>query len=220
MLETLTFNDLCVVVVNYRTPDLLQRAVSSFRNFYPDIDLVIIDNGSDDASVHVANKLQSDSQGKLKSLFLKRNFYHGPAMDIAIRTIEKEIFFFLDTDTETIRGGFLEKMLFILQDDYVYAVGKKDRVNKRGFSSEHGIAIVISAYMMLKKSKYVQLPPFRHHGMPTLENFAAASSKGFGVVDFPIDQYIRHFGRGTASRFGYRLGVKGKLDYLLNKIGL
>jgi GT2 family glycosyltransferase len=220
MLETLTFNDLCVVVVNYRTPDLLLRAVSSFCSFYPDLDVVIVDNGSNDASLAVIDQLESDSNGKLKSLLLGKNFYHGPAMDIAIRANEKEVFFFLDTDTETLRGGFLEEMLPVFEDDSVYAIGEVDHVNKRGFSSENGISIVISAYMMLRKSKYLQLPPFKHHGMPTLENFSAAASKGFKVVDFPIEQYVRHFGRGTASRFGYGLGVKGGLNYLLNKIGL
>lgn len=220
MLETLTFSDLCVVVVNYKTPDLLEKAVFSFRCFYPEVDMVIVDNGSNDTSLEVVRRLKSSSRGNLEALPLEKNIYHGPAMDIAIRTIEKEVFFFLDTDTETLRGGFLEKMLGALEDDAVYAVGKVGHVNKRGFPSRNGYVVVISAHMMLKKSKYLMLPPFRHRGMPTLENFSAAVLNGLRIVDFPIEQYIHHFGRGTASRYGYGLGVKGRLDYLLNKIGL
>ena len=35
-----------------------------------------------------------------------------------------------------------------------------------------------------------------------------------------MDDYIDHLWRGTASKFGYGLGLKGKFDYLLNKLGI
>jgi hypothetical protein len=35
-----------------------------------------------------------------------------------------------------------------------------------------------------------------------------------------MDDVVRHEGRGTAGRFGYRLGWKGKLNHALNRLGL
>ncbi len=208
--------------MNYRTPELLETAAASFRKFYPDIELVVVDNGSKDRSLEVIEGLVEANPKKTKAILLDQNYFHGPAMDRAMRSINKEIVFFLDTDTETERGGFIEPMLQEFdRGEKVYGIGRVDKVNKRGFAVEHGSeTILISAYMMLRRKTYLDLPPFKHHGMPTLENFSAAASKGYGLRNFDIADYIKHHGRGTASKFGYSLGFRGKLDYLLNKAGL
>jgi glycosyltransferase involved in cell wall biosynthesis len=222
MSETLTFDDLSVVIVNYRTPDILETAVASFRKFYPDVELVVVDNGSNDRSLEVIDSLVKSNPKKTKSIMLDKNYYHGPAMDKAMGSVEKKVVFFLDTDTETYCGGFIELMLQEMdRDEKIYGVGRVDRVNKRGFAVEDGTeTILISAYMMLRRSAYLELPPFKHHGMPTLDNFSAAKSRGYSLRNFDIASYVRHYGRGTASKFGYSLGFRGKLDYLLNKVGL
>jgi GT2 family glycosyltransferase len=222
MSGTLTSNDISTVIVNYRTPELLETAATSFRKFYPDVELVIVDNGSNDRSLDVIEALVKSNPMKTKSIMLDKNYFHGPAMDRAMRSVDKEIVFFLDTDIEVKRGGFIELMLQEFnREEKVYGVGRIDRVNKRGFATEDGaITILLSPYMMLRRKKYFDLPPFKHHGMPTLDNFSAAESKGYLLERFDIANYIEHYGRGTASKFGYSLGLRGKLDFLLNKVGL
>ena len=222
MSEISTSNDISVVIVNYRTPDLLDKAARSFRRFYPEVEMVLVDNGSNDRSAEVIDSIVALNPAKTRKLMLERNYFHGPAMDTAIHTSTKDVLFFLDTDTETYNGGFIEQMLSELNSgDNVYGVGRRDRVNKRGFATERGKeTILISAYMMLKRDKYLRLPPFIHHGMPTLENFSTATTGGLELRNFDIESYIHHQGRGTASKFGYGLGVRGRLDYILNKVGL
>ena len=222
MSGTLTSDDISAVIVNYRTPDLLETAAKSFRKFYPDAELTLVDNGSGDESRDVIAGFVKSDPVRTKSIMLDKNYFHGPAMDRALGSTEKEIVFFLDTDTETRRGGFFELMLEEFnRNEKVYGVGKIDRVNKRGFAVEDGkVTIILSPYMMLRRKMYLELPPFKHHGMPTLENFSAAEAKGYLLKNFDINDYIDHYGRGTASKFGYSLGIRGKLDYLLNKVGL
>jgi hypothetical protein len=129
--------------------------------------------------------------------------------------------FFLDSDTETKRGGFLEAMQTELNASAeTYGIGRHVLVNKRGFLAEKGLIILAPAYMMLRREMYSTLPPFEHHGQPVLKNFIAARQKNYVLKSFPIQDYINHRWRGTASRFGYGLGMKGKIDYLLNKIGI
>ena len=221
MSETLTFDDICAVFVNYRTPDLLEKAVTSFRGFYPEIDAVIVDNGSKDESLDVIKRLRDSAPTKVRPDLLDRNYFHGPAMDRVMRSSEKKAVFFLDTDTETYRGGFIEKMLDEMnRGEDVYGVGRIGTVNKRGFPAQDGTKILISAYMMLRTRIYPKLLPFVHHGMPTLDNFGDAVAKGYRLIGLDMDSYIHHRGRGTASRFGYGLGLRGKIDYALNKVGL
>jgi GT2 family glycosyltransferase len=212
--------NVCVVIVNYQTPDLLETAVKSFRKFYPAVSLLINDNGSNDRSSTTIAKLAADHPTSTRTAFLKRNIFHGPAMHEAMTAVEQDFVFFLDSDTETRQGGFLEKMIAEFASDKVYAVGRIDTVNRRGFHSGEGTSIVLSPYMMLRRKLYHNFPPFEHRGIPTLRNFAAAQRQGYVLKSFPVERYIQHFGRGTSSRYGYGLGIRGKVDYVLNKLGL
>ena len=213
-------DDLCVVCINFQTPDLLEVAIESFRKFYPTTLLLLVDNGSKDASTQKIRQIEKKYAGCTSSLLIEKNIFHGPAMHRAIDMVRNELVFFLDSDTETRQGGFLEKMIAEFASDKVYAVGRIDTVNKRGFHSVKGTPIVLSPYMMIRRKLYHDFSPFEHRGMPTLRNFAAVQRQGYVLKSFPVEKYIAHFGRGTASRYGYALGMRGKVDYVLNKLGL
>ncbi|WP_456426152.1 glycosyltransferase family 2 protein [Rhodocaloribacter sp.] len=210
------------VVINYQTPDLLETAVCSFIDAYPDVPLVIIDNGSADDSRARIEALRCEAPGPVEAWFLEENVYHGPAMHRAMERVRTPYVYFFDSDTETKRAGFLEPMREVLAaKDHHYATGHVVTVNRRGFADPKGkIPVPASAYMMLKRAVYHRLPPFIHHGLPVLENCAAAVQQGYAILEFPIEDYVTHFGRGTAERYGYGLGLRSRLDYLLNKLGL
>ncbi len=210
----------CTVIVNYQTPDLLEDAVASFKRFYPEVHLVIVDNGSKDESSNVIRRLCKEYH-LCVFLFLKKNLGHGPAMHAMMERAEYEFYFLLDSDTVTKKGGFLEKMLAEFDDGSVYGVGKVAPFNKHGFHDEEsGTSMLIAAYMLIRSSFYQGLSPFEHHGVPVARNFYESSKKGYHMIDFPIERFIDHLHRGTVGRFGYGLGLKGKINYLLNKLGL
>ena len=215
--------DLSAVIIHYQTPELLKKAVESFNNFYPVTPLYIVDNGSDlDIVIQVQEWI--GKQSNTQWIRLPNNIYHGPAMDFAARKIVKSKYiFFLDSDTETKQGGFLERVVDLLEsDEKNYAVGMFNRVNKRGFSTNKltGQIILQTPYMVLNRTLYLQFSPFIHHGQPTLQNFREAWLNGFQLVDYPMNNSIDHLWRGTARKTGYGLGWRAKLEYLLNKIGV
>ena len=209
------------VIINYQTPDLLQTAVSSFKEIYPNEKLRVVDNGSLDNSREVIAALERQYQ-HVETLFLKQNIYHGPAMDLVARNHSSDDYiFFLDSDTETIKSGFLEELQSLGNaNDKMYAFGQLLKVNKRGFKDDKGAPIIATPHLFLKREIYLQFSPFIHHGQPTLKNFSEARKEGFELVDYPMPDFINHYWRGTASRFGYGLGIKGKLEFILNKFGL
>lgn len=212
--------ELTVVMIHFQTPDLLMAAVHSFRDYYPEETMVIFDNGSQDGSKTVVKSLTDQYPGSTQAVYLEKNIFHGPAMDLAMRSIQTPYVFFMDTDVLIKKGEFLESMMSSFQDADVYGVGRLNQVNKRGFTSNTGTTIILTPYMMIRRSLYPNLPPFKHHGMPTLSNFSAAGHHGYRFASFPIDDYIDHFGRGTAGRYGYQLGLKGRWSYVMNKLGL
>lgn len=150
--------------------------------------------------------------------------HHGPAMDQALRYLDCKYVLFMDSDCEVVRGGFVEPMVDILdRDSTAYATGKRIFMNKRGFdvvASEQSYPYIRPICMLIKRELYITLPPFQRHGAPCLENMTAAVDRGLSLIDFPVLDYVRHAGRGTASRYGYNLGWRGRLNYFLNKIGL
>lgn len=210
------------VIVNYQTPDLLSEAVKTFHEHYPEIPILIIDNGSEDHSDKIIEILRKEAPDVITAILLDQNIYHGPAMDLALRQyVQSTYTFFLDSDTETKRKGFLEEMIqFMNQNDNIYGIGRVIRVNKRGFKDPSGEPVLLTPYMLIRTDAYQDLPPFIHHGQPTIENFRAARAGGWKLQNYNIEDYIFHHWRGTAHRFGYGLGIKGKIDYLLNKLGI
>lgn len=217
-------HNVTAVIINYQTPDLTKRAIGSFRSYYPQLSLLLIDNGSKDNSVEVLEHYQAQFPAGTHVLKNDLNLFHGPAMHLAMHTAKTDCVVFLDSDCEVTKGGFIEQMLSIVErDGRCYAVGNKIYMNKRGFDvfqREKAITYIRPICMLVRRTMYFTLPPFSHHGTPCLDNMRGASSAGYGLVDFPIFDYVVHKGRGTASRYGYGLGLRGKLNYVLNKLGL
>lgn len=207
-------------VVNFQTPDLLEKAVRTFHAVYPGVPVLVVDNGSRDGSPALVRRLEEEL-APVEALLLEENIYHGPAMHRAMEHLGARYVFFFDSDTETLRGGFLEAMVEALEaSERHYGAGQVVHVNRRGFVSPNGIPVLTSWHMLLRRAAYHRLPPFVHHGLPVLHNFRAAAEQGYRMVPYPVQEYVHHLGRGTVSRYGYSLGLRSKLDFLLNRLGL
>ena len=213
--------DVSAVIINFRTPDLTLRAVRSLRSCYETLPLLLIDNGSRDSSEAL---LRASAGGSTELLLNARNIHHGPAMDQALRHLTSAFVLFLDSDIEMLQAGFVERMRTALLDQpQAYAIGKRIWMNHRGFDvpeNADGQPYIRPICMLLRRNVYFTLPPFERHGAPCLSNMREASRRGLHLLDFPVEEFIRHRGRGTAARHGYRLGVRGKLNHLLNRLGL
>ena len=210
-------------IVHYHTPDLIRRLVESFRPLYPDIPLLLIDNGSTPATaLHLGELLERHGPGEL--LCNTANLHHGPAMDQSLRRLTSPLVLLLDSDAVVLRGGFLERMRSACEEDAnVYAVGKMTWMDNRGFDlppRSGGHPYIRPICMLIRRELYLSLPPFERHGAPCLRNMVAAVERGYRLVDFPVQEYLQHEGRGTARRHGYRLGARGALNHLLHRLRL
>ena len=207
-------------MINFQTPDLLQQADHSFREAYRHERLLIVDNGARDHSPELVKSLVTRTGGQTEAIRFPRNLFHGPAMHRVLTEVPTAYVYFFDSDTRTERSGFLEGMLTALQrDEHNYVAGQIQYVNKRGFPSESGIPVPVTAHMLVRKRIYLALPPFEHHGSPVLKNCIKARELGYRLCAFPLETYVHHKCRGTAERFGYQLGIRSKFDYVLNKLG-
>lgn len=207
-------------VINFQTPDLLETAVRSFSQFYPDLSLLIIDNGSRDDSVQRIRQLESEFSPRITVLLNDENRFHGPAMNQIMQSIKTPFAYIFDSDTKTFAGGFLENLVgLLIEGQRNFAAGERVTVNKRGFVANGGIPVPVSAYMLIQREMYLQLAPFEHHGLPVLACCTDAARRGWRVAPYRMEAYVEHIGRGTAREFGYSLGWKSRINYLLNRLG-
>ncbi|MBO6575250.1 MAG: glycosyltransferase [Rhodothermales bacterium] len=206
-------------IIHFQTPDLLEEAVRSFRKCCPHDPLLILDNGSADGSRSVVRCLAEELPG-VGARYLDENIYHGPAMDLVLQEAIHDTVFFLDSDTVTLKGGFIAPMRSEALRPETLAAGEVVTVDGRGFASRTGIPVPVSAYMMINRTAYLELPPFVHHGLPVLQTCKEAQQQGLRIRSWPVAEHVNHLGRGTAERFGYGLGLRSRLSFLLHKLGL
>jgi glycosyltransferase involved in cell wall biosynthesis len=212
-----------VVMVNYRTPELSCRCIHSLRLQYPEVPVIVVDNGSDPATVGLLERL-AEEQKDLRLLCNPSNRGHGPALDQAVREADTELVLSLDSDVEVIGAGLIEGMSQLFSDPSLLAAGQLVPMNRYGYPASATARLVIPyvypATMMLCRRLYLQLPPFQHHGSPCLHTMRAACERGLTVADFDVSAHVNHDGAGTCSRFGYDLGIRTSIEKVLSRLGL
>jgi Glycosyl transferase family 2 len=202
-----------IIIVHYKTLELTKAAFNSLRKFYPEIKIVIVNNGDDSESEIFLAELNKHDKN-LSVLTPGKNLHHGPGMHFAILRISSDWFLTFDSDSELLKGNIIEDM-YAKIDSLTYALGEFIIMNKFGFFAKEGeesFNYVHPKCALFNRSFYLTLPPFKKHGSPCLANEIGAYEKGYKLIDFPLSNYIKHPGRGTVSIYGYKLGLKSKLN--------
>jgi glycosyltransferase involved in cell wall biosynthesis len=199
-------SDVSALMVVYKTPELFRRAYESFRNFYSDIKLVVVDgSGGDECTRCVKEAEQNDEN--MVGIYYDYNVGHGPGMHIGITYIRTPFIYIFDSDTEMISGGIIDEMLSKFGPD-TYGSGKVEYVNDNGSNvsdSARGFPYLHPAVLLIRRSAYMRHKPFRHHGAPCIDAmrdifYSKKSDKV--IIPFSVSQYVVHDKRGTRGKFG------------------
>jgi glycosyltransferase involved in cell wall biosynthesis len=223
--RTSVSDQITVVIVNYRTRELTQRAIESLLRHYPSVPLLLIDNGSHDHSTTLLRDMERQHPN-VSTVVNETNRNHGPGMDQGIKQARTQFVFTLDSDCEVISGGFLEKMSELFVDERLYAVGEVRYKNRFGYTygyadvdgwderaqpeNRRRIPYVHPYAMLLDRAKYEKLHPFAHHGAPCIKNMYDARRAGYVVRYFPIENYIIHHAEGTSANHHYDVWFRSK----------
>jgi hypothetical protein len=186
-------------------------AVWSLRSLYPTLPLLVVENGSHDGSRAKLHHLRATVSG-LTIIESDRHVHHGPGMHRGIEHAATDWILLCDTDCILYRDGVLEAMVQRMSEA-TYMIGESQPVDADGFaagSSDGTFRYIHPFFALVRRSMYAGLPPFEKHGAPCLSNEKAALRKGFGLTDFPVREYVFHFGRGTVDQHGYGLGYHGQ----------
>lgn len=186
-----TLLDITVIVPNFRTLAMTRRAVDSLRWFYPTVQLIVVDDGSRDASTQYIRDL-AERDPNARALILEHNTGHGAALHAGIQMVETARFFAMDSDIVVRRGGFLELMESHMLQENLYALGVMYVQDER-----YDLRWVLAIASMYDLKTYNTLPPFVHDADPMKQNMVEAQARGLGLACFPIYDYVVHREKGT-----------------------
>lgn len=199
--------DVTVVVVNYETPGLLLDCVDSLLAHYPDITVLLVDNGSGESSQQVATGIV-EKHANVSAVFNGANLTHGPALHQGMRLASTRYVLTLDTDCIIERAGFIEQMLAHLLAEGAYATGwvrcvaEDVGVSKAKWKDGDAVPDGFCRYAhpstsLYDREVYMELPPFGKSGAPATRNMKEARNRGLKVVSFPVGDYVNHLVAGT-----------------------
>ena len=183
-----------VVIANYKTPQLVRGCFTSLRKVYPTVPVVLVDNGSKDASTEYI-KARASKDVNVLAILNPSNLGHGPALHLGVLASHTPYVFTLDSDCAVLRRKFLEGMLEVaLSSPETYAIGWL-RFAGKAIEQVHPWGMLIDASM------YLTLAPFIHGPRPAAPNMFSARAQGLKLVDFPISTFIKHKAQGTRRLF-------------------
>lgn len=200
-----------ILICNRKTKRLTQMCLESILSYYPDVDIVVVDDCSNDDSLLYLQYKQLTNpnilliESKEDSLGLG----HGNYLHIGIGAVKTRYVLLVDSDVVFFKGGFLEFMeKHFEQSDLLYALGvvQKCSYKNNGGMHESDDDILLYAhpqFSMYDLNKYKQLnSPFigvleGNDGNPCIKNMKAAKDIGFLVRDFNFNFYGKHLGAGS-----------------------
>ena len=182
------------VTVVYNTPKLIKECIDSFKKIYPLIPIVIIDGSPVNSECYTICDQLTRKYFKVNVLHLKTNVGHGRGLDRAIKMLTTEYVLVMDSDTE-LKQPCLALMKASLGD--AYGIGEVVIVNENGINVDEGIDYLHPYFALIKRDKYLQNPPFIHHGAPFIGTMKHLKETKVPVKNFGLNGFVLHKERGT-----------------------
>ena len=197
-----------------RTPHLIDLSLISFRRYYPEIKIIVVDNSGKDKSC--TNQLERccDADGNMELYVLPENLGHGIGLHYGIKEVKTKYTYIFESDVETKKRGIIEAMLDLMTNS-VYCVSETDLVTyKEGkwWDPKAGIRMMRRPWIyvaLLNNKKYFEFPAFNSdngtNAAPLKSACQAIDNSGKAdelLVHFDPSPYIKHHYGGTRNRIG------------------
>jgi len=194
--NTKLYPPVTIIIPTKDRGDLLKRCMKSLQKTdYPDLSIMIIDNGSTDSSTTSYLKKTSAQVIRIETKTFNYSYLHN----IAMKYVETELVLFLNNDTEILDPAWLKEMVNIINmDSRIGAVGAKllyptGKVQHAGVMTSHTLgASHVHRHLPENADGYM-------YSNKTLRNYSAVTAAcmltrksafkevgGFDEKNFPI----------------------------------
>lgn len=189
------------VICQKNTKSTIQLALESIYRFYPDVNVVVMDDNSTDNSVLYLQYMLL-MKPNLKVYWNKGEvFGHGNAMHFGIcEFVKTEFVMMMDSDVIITRGGFLQEMMDVYKTNpKLYGIGTLQISSYKNNGGEPIDIADIVPYgspnlCMYHTATYLELPQALTDGTPLILNNKGAMDAGLEIAYYPTDKYSLHIG--------------------------
>ncbi len=200
-------------VLFYNTDDLIPVSIGSFRKFYPDMDLLVVDNSDDGICSPAIDKFIKDDKYTMV-LRTGKNLGHGIGADLCITKPKSKYVYIFESDVLMYKAGLIEAMLELM-DDKTYGIGRLDDLTYEGYDwlpadwkgrSRKRIWIFAS---LINVEQYLKFPRFNSdrgtNAEPVVDAMRAIEDSGRStelLKQFNTEAYVEHLYGGTRKKVG------------------
>lgn len=187
------------MVVSYDDRFLLEQSLSSIRKYY-NFEIIIVDGSPDGECRKFVNGLKGNYR---KELF-DYNISHGRGLHHGITISPTDYVLCFDTDIAMF-NPCIEKMLELM-DSETWGVGKTIPYEQSIYNIElerkGNLTYMYPHFHIVNKPVYQKYLPYVHSAAPGQIVFIDLFIKGKeGLLkNFPVDDYVIHWGRGTSGK--------------------
>ena len=201
--------NITALTIVYKTPDLIKKAYESFRIFYPDIPLVIVNNSGQDDPCTVYIDYLDSIDNELTIINNKKNEGHGTSFNQGMDIIKTDYVYYFDSDVIMFKGDVLEEMLNLINEN-IYGIGKMIYTDMGGRNIPNNyegekLKFFYCVAGLINRNMYYKFHRWTRFGLIAYKAMVEIHNKGLSekiLKEFPILSYVRHLSGGTRSRFG------------------
>ena len=201
---------------------LVITALQTARSLTPDFEVIVVDDGSADATAQIADEL-ARTYPEVKVVHHGRNRGYGGALQSGFKAATRELVFYTDGDAQYDPAEMTR--LWDALDDSVdlvngYKISRSDPLHRIviGRVYHHTVKLLFGLnvrdvdcdFRLLRRSIFAQISLEKTSGVICLEMMKKIQDAGFRIAEVPVHHY--HRAHGKSQFFNFRRLFKTAID--------
>ena len=200
------------------------RAVKAASNVTPDYEVIVVNDGSADATAQIADELAA-TYPHVRVIHHPRNLGYGGALQTGFRAATKDLIFYTDGDAQYDPGELDVLWARMTPDaDLVngYKISRSDPLHRIviGRVYHHTVSLLFGLtvrdvdcdFRLMRRSIFEKINLEKTSGVICLEMMKKIQDAGFRIVEVPVHHYHRAFGKSQF--FNFRRIAKTAVDVM------
>ncbi len=200
------------------------RAVQAASELTPDFEVIVVDDGSTDATAEIADEL-ARTYPNVRVVHHPTNRGYGGALQTGFRTASKDLVFYTDGDAQYDPAELAALWTHLTPDADVvngYKINRSDPLHRIviGRLYHHTVSLLFGLrvkdvdcdFRLLRRSVFERVSLEKTSGVICLELMKKLHDAGFRIVEVPVHHYHRAFGKSQF--FNIRRIVKTGTDVM------
>ena len=189
------------------------RAVKAASELTPDYEVIVVNDGSADATAPIADEL-ARSYSHVRVIHHPKNLGYGGALQTGFRSATKDLIFYTDGDAQYDPGELGVLWARMTPDaDLVngYKISRSDPLHRIiiGRIYHHMVSLLFGLsvrdvdcdFRLMRRSIFERINLEKTSGVICLEMMKKIEDAGFRIVEVPVHHYHRAFGKSQFFNF-------------------